>query len=185
MRSELRAGGRCAAQDNVSRTRSRLVHVQFSPGFLLSAAGRQKPGATPGRSAGEGDGSERFVFGTVQKSGEPANTQSPSHNKIMFIAGLVLSFSGAKWHYIQVHHGTTWTLTTDKEKFFFFFFVQFQNMLLWGHFLDVICSFSRLADEVKRIVQLALAWQDLPGPGDTAGGISTIVIWWWISVATW
>lgn len=36
---------------------------------------------------------------------------------------------------------------------FLFFFVLLQNMLLWGHFLDVICRFSRLADEVK-IVQL-------------------------------
>lgn len=60
------------------------------------------------------------------------------------------------------------------------FFVQFQNMLLLGHFLDVICSFSRLADEVKRIVQLALAW-----PGDTARGIGTIAVCWWTSMATW
>lgn len=58
-------------------------------------------------------------------------------------------------------------------------------MLLWGHFLDIICRFSRLADEVK-IVQLVLAWQDLPDLlGDTARGIHSADICWWTSKATW
>lgn len=38
----------------------------------------------------------------VEKSGEPANLQSPSHNKIIFIAGTDLYFSSAKWDDIQV-----------------------------------------------------------------------------------
>jgi len=59
-------------------------------------------------------------------------------------------------------------------------------MLLLGHFLDVICRFSRLADEVKRIVQLVLAWQDLPDLlGDKARGNRSIDICWWMSTATW
>lgn len=57
-------------------------------------------------------------------------------------------------------------------------------MLLWGHFLDVICRFSRLADEVK-IVQLVLAWQDLPDLGDSARGISSVDVCWWTAKATW
>lgn len=58
-------------------------------------------------------------------------------------------------------------------------------MLLLGHFLDVICRFSRLADEVKRIVQLVLAWQGLPDLlGGRARGTGSIDIWLWTSTAT-
>lgn len=38
----------------------------------------------------------------VAKSGEPAKLQSPSHNKIIFIAGMDFYFSSARWDDIQV-----------------------------------------------------------------------------------
>lgn len=43
----------------------------------------------------------------MEKSGERANLQSPSHNEMIFIAGLVLYFSSTEWDYIQVHNGMT------------------------------------------------------------------------------
>lgn len=109
-------------------TKDLLVRINFTTDFLLSAVERQlwaqhgrgqrcsgpETRCHPGEKwvvkemAGSSSCFEqRWKSGPVSKSGEPANTQSLSHNKIIFITGLVLCFPSAKWDYIQVRNGTT------------------------------------------------------------------------------
>lgn len=105
-----------------------LVCVQFTPDVLLSAAERQlwtqckrrqrcsgpQTRCHPGEKclgkemAGSSSCFEQhWESSTMEKSGERANLQSPSHNEMIFIAGLVLYFSSTEWDYIQVHNGMT------------------------------------------------------------------------------